>query len=318
MNQHQLPRDSLETSPEGPNEKLSPVFKIRDVVDQVVDQYQKAIAGEDYTLGLSTGIRQLDRMVGGLMPGLHMLASRPAMGKTTMMLNITEHICVELKVPCLIFSCDLPAYQIVRRMVFARARQSAFAPPNTDVIPDKAKQDHLKGAASEIAKSPLYIEDSFDFSIESLRSIATRYRRDAGIGFIAIDHLHLLMLKPMMIGLSREREIAEIAAQIKSLVREIDIPLLLLTDLSRKPENRRGGVPRMTDLQYYGMIERFADTIALLCRPEYYADTDEERDALHGKAELCLCKSPAGKSGDVELHFNPLLLRFEEIEPGEN
>ena len=120
----------------------------------------------------------------------------------------------------------------------------------------------------------------------------------------------------MMIGLSREREVFEITAQLKSLVREIDIPLLLLTDLSRKPENRRGGVPRMTDLQYYGMIERFADTIALLCRPEYYADTDEERDALHGKAELCLCKNPAGKSCDVELHFNPLLLRFEEIEPG--
>ena len=311
MNQHQLP--DLETSPEGTNEKLSTIFKIRNVVDQVVDQYQKAIAGEDHTLGLSTGIRQLDRMLGGLMPGLHMLASRPAMGKTAMMLNIAEHICVELKVPCLLFSCDLPAYQIVRRMVFARARQSAFAP--TDMVPDKSKQIDLKRAASEIAESPLYIEDSFGFSIESLRSIATRYRRDAGVGFIAIDHLHLLMLKPMMIGLSREREIAEITAQIKSLVREIDIPLLLLTDLSRRPENRRGGVLRVTDLQYYGMIERFADTIALLCRPEYYAETDEERDALHGKAELCLCKSPAGKSGDVELHFNPLLLRFEEMDP---
>lgn len=245
-----------------------------------------------------------------------MLASRPNMGKTTLMLNIAEHILVQLKVSCLIFSCDLPASQIVRRMVFARARQSPFGSPNTDVISDKAKQDHLKGAASEIAESPLYIEDSFDFSIESLRSIATRYRRDAGIGFIAIDHLHLLMLKPMMVGLSREREVFEITAQLKSLAREIDTPLLLLTDLSRKPEYRRGGVPRMTDIQYYSMIERFADTIALLCRPEYYAETDEERDALHGKAELCICKNPAGSRGDVEFHFNSMLLRFEEIEPG--
>lgn len=316
MNQHQLPFAHQEPPAESLNGKLTPVFNIRGAVEQVLDQYQKAITGEDHNLGLSTGFRQLDRMLGGLMPGLHMLASRPAMGKKTMMLNIVEHICVELKVPCLIFSCDLPAFQIVRRMVFARARQSAFAPPNTDVIPDKAKQDHFKGAASEIAESPLYIEDSFDFSIESLRSIATRYRRDAGIGFIAIDHLHLLMLKPMMIGLSREREVFEITAQLKSLARENDIPLLLLTDLSRKPEYRRGGVPRMTDIQYYGMIDQFADTIALLCRPEYYADTDEERDALHGKAELVLCKNPAGSSGDVEFHFNPMLLRFEEIEPG--
>ena len=316
MNQHQLPLDSLETSPEGPNEKLSPVFNIRNVVDQVLDQYQKAITRDDHNLGLSTGFRQLDRMLGGLLPGLHMLASRPNMGKTTLMLNIVEHMSVELRVPCLIFSCDLPAYQIVRRMVFARARQSAFAPTNTDMVPDKSKHIDLKRAASEIAESALYIEDSFDFSIESLRSIATRYRRDAGIGFIAIDHLHLLMLKPVMIGLSREREVFEIAAQLKSLVREIDIPLLLLTDLSRKPENRRGGVPRITDLHYYGTNERFADSIALLCRPEYYADTDEERDALHGKAELILCKNPAGSSGDVELHFNPMLLRFEEIESG--
>jgi replicative DNA helicase len=291
------------------------MFNIRNVVDRVLDQYQKAITREDHNLGLSTGFRQLDRMLGGLSPGLHMLASRPNMGKTTLMLNIVEHVSIELKVPCLIFSCDLPAYQIVRRMVFARARQSAFAPPNTDMVPDKSKQIDLKRAASEVAESPLYIEDSFDFSIESLRSIATRYRRDAGVGFIAIDHLHLLMLKPMMIGLSREREVVEIIGQLKSLVREFDIPLLLLTDLSRKPENRRGGVPRITDLHYGGMIE-LADTIALLCRPEYYADTDEERDALHGKAELVLCKSPAGSGGDVELHFNPMLLRFEEIEPG--
>ena len=315
MNQHQLPFAHQEPPAESLNGKLTPVFNIRGAVEQVLDQYQKAITGEDHNLGLSTGFRQLDRMLGGLSPGLHMLASRPNMGKTTLMLNIAEHMSVELKVPCLVFSCDLPAYQIVRRMVFARARQSAFAPPNTDMVPDKSKQIDLKGAASEIAESPLYIEDSFDFSIESLRSIATRYRRDAGIGFIAIDHLHLLMLKPMMIGLSREREVVEITAQLKSLAREIHIPILLLTDLSRKPEHRRGGVPRITDFHYGGMVE-LADTIALLSRPEYYADTDEEHDALHGKAELILCKNPAGSSGDVELHFNPMLLRFEEIEPG--
>jgi replicative DNA helicase len=317
MNQHQHTFDRPEPTPERKTREGSPVFNIRDVVDQVVDQYQKAISGEKANPGLSTGIRQLDLMLGDLMPGLHMLSSRPSMGKTTLMLKIVEHLSVDLKVPCLIFSGELPAYQIVRRMTFSRASQPACLPINSVTAPDQSEQLQLKNAASEIAESPLYIEDSFDLSIESLRSIATRYHRDADIRFIAIDHLNLLRSPSMMDEPSRGREVVEIVAQLKTLSRQINIPILLLSDLSRKPENRRGkqlGVPRITDLEYYNMVERFADTIALLYRAPFYAESEEERDALFGKAEVILCKNVAGNTGAVEFYFNSELMRFEEVE----
>jgi replicative DNA helicase len=127
MNRPQLPFDGPEASPDRQNGEPSPVFNIRDVVDQVLDQYQKAINGENHDIGLATGIQQLDRMLGGLMPGLHILASRPSMGKTTLMLNIVEHLSVGKKVACLIFSGALDSYQIVRRMTFSRARLSPVA-----------------------------------------------------------------------------------------------------------------------------------------------------------------------------------------------
>jgi replicative DNA helicase len=315
MNQHELPFDCPKTSPEIQDGELMPLFDIREVVDQVLGQYQKTISGLNDAPSLSTGISQLDRMLGGLRPGLHMLASRPAMGKTSLMLQIVEHLSVEQKVPCLIFSGALTSYQIVRRMAFSRAGQSAIVMPDAATVPDESEQLQLKKAASEIAESPLYIEDSFAFSIESLRSIAMRYKRDADLGFIAIDHLHLLRSTSMTNEPSRGREVVEIVAQLKTLAREIDIPILLLSDLSRKPENRWGGVPRMTDLVNYDIVERFADTIALLYRAQFYAESEEERDALLDKAELILCKNSDGKTGNVELHFDAHLLRFEEIEP---
>lgn len=315
MNQRQLPSDRPEPPPEGQKGEPLPLFSIREVVDEVWDQYQQTISGLNDAPGLSTGIRQLDRMLGGLMPGLYMLASRPAMGKTSLMLQIVEHLSVGQKVPCLIFSGALTSYQIVRRMVFSRAGQSPIAPPNAALVPDVSEQIQLKNAASKIAESPLFIEDSFDFSIESLRNIATRYKRAADIGFIAMDHLNLLRSKSMTDEPSRGREAIEIVAQLKTLAREIRIPILLLSDLGRKPENRRGGVPRMKDHECFDMVERFVDTIALLYRAEFYAESEEERVALLGKAELILCKNPGGITGHVELHFDSDLLRFQEIEP---
>lgn len=319
MNKQQSWFGHRQSEPVIQDPEMAPVFNIRAVIDQVLDQHQKATTGENLASGLSTGFQQLDRMLGGLMPGLHMLGSRPSMGKTTLMLGIVEHLCVEQNVPCLIFSGDLPAHQIVRRMIFLRAMQPACLPRDTAIVYNEPEQLQLKKAASEIAESPLYIDDSFDLSIESLLSVATRYKGDANVGFIAIDHLHLLRLKSMTVELSPAREIVEIVAQLKTLAKQIGIPILLLTDLSRRPENRKGsqlGVPRMADLQHCNIIQGFADTIALLYRAQFYAESEEERDTLLGKTELILCKNPAGNTGVVKFHFDSELLRFEEMEPG--
>jgi len=203
-------------------------------------------------------------------------------------------------------------------MTFSRAGQSACLARSAVTAPDEPEQLQLKNAAAEIAESPLYIEDSFDLSIESLRSIATRYQRDVNVCFIAIDHLNLLRSASMMDEPSRGREVVEIVAQLKTLSRQINIPILLLSDVSRKVEDNKRkqlGVPRVTDIEYYNMVDQFADTILILYRAAYYAASEEERDALTGKAELFLCKSPGGNTGVAKLHYNSELLRFEETEP---
>jgi replicative DNA helicase len=318
MNQPQLPTHSPTPSSGEPPEKSVFAFQVRKVVDQILDQYQKAVDGEMHSTGPYTGFERLDDMLNGLAPGLHLLASRPSMGKTSFMLNIVDHMCVEEKLPCLIFSADSTAYQLTRSMIFSRANQPARMTYAYSRPPEEADQLRLRNAASEIANAPLFIDDSFDLTVESLQHIATRYKQDENIGFIAIDHLHLLRSVITRTELSREREIVEIVARIRSLARELNVPILLIAGMGRQPEYRRrtpAGMPLAKDVRYFDLIEGFATSISLLYRASYYAETLDEKEALEGKADLNLCKNPNGNTGHIELRFDSTSRRFEESEP---
>jgi replicative DNA helicase len=318
MNQPQPPIDSPASSSDEQHVKSVFPFGIRDVVDQVWGDYLKAVDGELQSSGALTGFDDLDRMIGGLAPGLHLLASRPSMGKTTFMLNIVEHMSVENKLPCLIFSSDSTSYELTRCMVFSRARQCARMTYAYLRHPEKTDQLQIRKAASEIADAPLFIVDAFDQTIESLQRIASSYKKDENIGFIAIDHLHLLRSVFTRAELSREREIVEIVARIRGLARELNIPILLITDLNRRPEysrRRPSGMPRLTDMRHFNLIEGFATTISILYRPEYYAETEEEREAYENKAQLLVCKNPRGDTGEIHFRFDAGIRRFEESEP---
>jgi replicative DNA helicase len=299
------------------SENESTTFKFNDVLDQVVDHYMKELGGREQERGPLTGFHQLDRLLGGLMPGLHVLASRPSMGKTTLMLNIIDYLSIERKLPCLIFSCDLSSYQIIKRMLFSRARQAPAYAFDVKYVPDKSELRRLKQAVDEIGKSSLFIEDSFEYFIEALRNIAMRYKRDEQIGFIAIDHLHLLRSKSIPCEQSQKRQIVGIVAEIKSLARELKVPILLLTGLNRKPESRRGrqlGLPTISDIRFYKTIERYADTITLLYRPSYYVESVEDREPRFNKVEFILCKNLDGTTGIAHSWFDSLLVRFEDVE----
>lgn len=318
MNQPQSPNDSPAPSSDEPHVKSIIPFRIRDVVDQVWGNFLKAVDGELHSSSAFTGFDGLDDMIGGLAPGLHLLASRPSMGKTTFMLNIVEHMSVEQNLPCLIFSGDSTSYELTRCMVFSRARQPARMTYGHSHHPENAVRCLIRKAASEISNAPLFIDDSFDLTIESLQRIAARYKKDENIGFIAIDHLHLLRSVFTRVELSREREIVEIVARIRGLARELNIPILLITDLSRRPEYRRhrpSGMPRLSDMRHFNLIEGFATTISLLYRPEYYAETEEEREAHENQAQLIVCKNPKGNTGSIDFRFDAVIRRFEESEP---
>jgi replicative DNA helicase len=291
---------------------------IKQSVDQVIDQFQKLLAGEQGAQGISTGYEELDRMSNGLKPGeMFVIAARPSMGKTSLMMNIVEHVCIDQAKPSLVFSCEMSAFQLVQRLVFSRAK---FALSNLSRGYKATKADlmRVQRAATEVSAARMFIDDTPGVTINEVRAKARRKKRDEGLEFIAIDYLQLMKSRTKQAENSREREIAEISAGIKGLAKELQVPIVILAQLNRGPENRTGksiGVPRMSDLRESGSIEQDADMVGLLYRSAYYAEDQEEKDAEAGKAELVLAKNRNGETGHIPLTFIADLMRFESGPP---
>ena len=312
--------DSVEakilTIREGAETNASPTIK--QSVNEVIEQFQALLAGEKKSQGIGTGFQELDRMSSGLKAGeMFVVAARPSMGKTSFMMNIVEHICLELEKPSMVFSCEMSAFQLVQRLVFARAKFS-ISMLSRGYTPTKGDLIRIQRAALETSKAKLFIDDTAGISINELRAKARRKKRDEDIQFIAIDYLQLMKSRTKQAENSREREIAEISAGIKGLAKELGIPILILAQLNRGPESRAGkslGVPRMSDLRESGAIEQDADMVGLLYRSAYYAEDAEEKAELAGKAELVLAKNRNGETGHVPLTFIADLMRFETGAP---
>lgn len=266
-------------------------------------------------LGLSTGYPRLDKMINGLKSGeLFVIAARPSMGKTSFMLNILEHLALEVKKPVLAFSCEMPSVQLVERLLYARSgvsKQQLLAQGGS-ITKDDMKR--LKHAISELRASRLVIDDTAGISISELRAKARRVQRDhPDLCCIGIDYLQLMRSHTKQAQNSREREIAEISGGLKALAKELGLPIIVLAQLNRGPENRPGknkGVPMMSDLRESGAIEQDADMIGLLYRSAYYAEDDEERQEIGADANLALAKNRNGPTGDVPLTFIAELMRF--------
>jgi len=241
------------------------------------------------------------------------------MGKTSFMMNIVEHICLDQGKPCMVFSCEMSSAQLVQRLLFARAKFAA-SQLSRGYTPKKQELERVRNSSVQIINSKLFIDDTAGISINELRAKARRKKRDEGIEFIAIDYLQLMKSRTKQAENSREREIAEISGGIKALAKELHIPILILAQLNRGPEGRTGkslGVPRMSDLRESGSIEQDADLVGLLYRNKYYAENEEERAALEGKAELVLAKNRNGETGGIPLTFIEELMRFETGPPAE-
>jgi replicative DNA helicase len=296
-------------------------FHIKQSVGEVISHFEALLSGDVEVQGAPTGYADLDRMCKGLKPGeMFVVAARPSMGKTSFMMNVAEHICIDQGVPSMVFSCEMTAFQIVQRLVFSRAR-FAMAQMGRGFKPRKEDLLRIKRAAEEVASSKMFVDDTPGILIDTLRAKARRRKREDNIGFIAIDYLQLLKSGSKQAQNSREREIGEISAGIKGLAKELGIPILVLAQLNRGPEGRTGkslGVPRMSDLRESGTIEQDADMIGLLYRTAYYAETEEEKEAEAGKAELVLAKNRNGETGHVPLTFIADLMRFETRARDEN
>ena len=296
---------------EGADVEQAPTVK--EDVRKVIEAFEQYLAGGGAPQGIRSGYTQLDTMSNGLKPGeMFVIAARPSMGKTSFVMNIIEHICLDAKLPCMFFSCEMTSEQIVNRLLFARARY-AISNLRNGFTPTKADLTRIKNAATEIADSKLLIDDTAGISISELRAKARRKKKEEDIQLIAIDYLQLMKSTSKQALGSREREVAEISSGLKALAKELGVPVIVLAQLNRGPENR-GGSPRMSDLRESGSIEQDADMVGLLFRTAYYAEDQEQRDEMDGIAELTLAKNRNGPTGSIPLTFIKELMRFENSE----
>lgn len=291
---------------------------VKATVDAVLDGIQARMKGSAETMGLSTGFNELDNLGCRLKPGeMFVIAARPSMGKTSLMMNIVEHLCIGQSQSGMVFSLEMTRAQLIERLLYCRGKVNAkpfipgYVPPQGDLL-------RLKNSAMAIASAKLHVNDMPGLSIGQLRAIARRKHRDSKLRFIAIDYLQLMKSTSKQATGSREREVAEISAGIKGLAKELGIPIIVLAQLNRGPENRTGknaGRPRMSDLRESGSLEQDADMVGLLYRDAYYATDEADKEASAGRASLILDKNRNGATGTANLTFIAELMRFEDGSP---
>ncbi len=261
--------------------------------------------------GLTTGFYELNDKLCGLNRGdLIVLAARPGMGKTAFALNLVENAGLALneglgrKPTVLFFSLEMGKDQIVSRMLCSRAEVDAFKLRTGRIPPDD--RGRLTDAADELARSSIFIDDTPALTVMALRGRARRIKAKHGLDLVVVDYLQL-MSHPK--AESRQMEISAISRSLKALARELDVPVIALSQLSRQVESRDDKRPMLSDLRESGSIEQDADIVIMLFREEYYLP-DPVPDDKKNKAEVIIAKHRNGPSGTIMLHFFPAVVRF--------
>ena len=290
------------------------MLSMKEQVMSTLESIEKLFENKGAITGVSTGFRDFDKLTSGLHSSeMIVIAARPSMGKTALAMNIAEHAAIQLKLPVAIFSLEMSAQQLVQRMLCSRARVNLAK--TRDGFLSEADFPKLTNAASKLAEAKIFIDDSAGLSILELRAKARRLKAQQDVQLIVVDYLQLLRSTSRRAQDNRQLEISEISAGLKGLAKELKIPIIVVAQLNRNPEIRTGsgkGVPRLADLRESGAIEQDADLVGLLIREEYYADSDEERTELEGKAELIIAKQRNGPIGQVKLTFLKDFTRFED------
>ncbi|MFQ6032812.1 MAG: replicative DNA helicase [Candidatus Zixiibacteriota bacterium] len=277
---------------------------------EAIEEYQKK---GGMVTGLSTGFFELDTLTGGLQNSdLIVVASRPSMGKTAFCLSIAEHVAIEERVPVGIFSLEMAKSQLAQRMLCSRARFSTHK-MRTGRISDH-EYSNLAVAVGPLAESKIFIDDTPNIGILQMRAKARRLKAQFDVGLIVVDYLQL-MQGPRGAE-SRQQEISMISRSLKGLAKELNVPVVAVSQLSRKVEDRGGDKrPMLADLRESGAIEQDADVVIFVYRPEFYG-IEKFRDGApsQGVAEIIVSKHRNGPTGDLRLTFIKDYARFENME----
>lgn len=287
-----------------------------EAVKETMAQVERILDTRRGLTGLSTGFANLDGKIQGLRGGeMIVLAARPSMGKTSLAMNIAERVATGTRDPdhqgraVGIFSLEMSRESLVMRMLCSHAEVSAFR-LNRGILPTREAHGKLTTAASVLSKAPIYLDDTGGLDVMELRARARRLKQKNGIELIVIDYLQLLHAREYA-RQGRQIETAAISGDLKAMAKELNVPVLVLSQLSRAPEQRdRLVVPKLSDLRDSGAIEQDADVVCMLRRPCKYPDDDEAEDLT--LAVVDVAKQRNGPTGDVRLNFVEEYLRFED------
>tara|TARA_B110000858_G_scaffold179330_1_gene215923 strand:- start:112 stop:1623 length:1512 start_codon:yes stop_codon:yes gene_type:complete len=282
------------------------------VVKKAIDNIDKARSQDGGVSGVPSGFADLDKLTGGWQRSdMIVLAARPGMGKTAFVLTMARNVAVDQGIPVAVFSLEMSSVQLVQRLITAETGISS------DKFRKGTLEDHeyqqLHDRIGKLSKSPLFIDDTPGLNVFELRAKCRRLKSTHGIDLVVIDYLQLMSANSKNSG-NREQEISSISRSIKSIAKELDIPVIALSQLSRMVETRGGDKrPMLSDLRESGAIEQDADIVSFIYRPEYYGFTDHEEGLdTNGLAEFIIAKHRNGGLGTVHMKFVKRLAKFED------
>jgi replicative DNA helicase len=288
--------------------------KMSSLIGQAIKQIEVARNQKTGVTGVESGFTELDRITSGWQKSdLIIIAARPAMGKTAFVLSLGRNAAVDFGKPIAVFSLEMSSIQLVSRLIASESELSA------EKLRKGQLEDHefeqLNAKIGKLAEAPIFIDDTPALSIFELRAKARRLHQQHGIQMLVVDYLQLMTAGGDNRG-NREQEISSISRSLKSIAKELNIPVIALSQLSRAVETRGGDKkPQLSDLRESGAIEQDADMVLFIHRPEYYGlEADEAGNSTQGKAEIIIAKHRNGKVGSVGLKFIDRLAKFTDMD----
>jgi replicative DNA helicase len=286
---------------------------VKNILNDTFKYIERLYERQEHVTGVPTGLTRLDEMTAGLQPSdLILIAGRPSMGKTAFALSIAQHVGIKLHMKVLVLSLEMSSQQLVQRMLSSEGRVDSLAVRTGRL---QAQDWHrLTSAAGRLSEAPIFIDDSPGLSVLEVRAKARRMKAEHGLDVIVIDYLQLMRGRANLDN--RQQEISEISRSLKALAKELNVPVVALSQLSRAIETRGDNSPRLSDLRESGALEQDADVIMFLHRPSFYSKDPQEEEARK-TAEVHIGKQRNGPTGKIEVAFLSQYARFENLATGD-
>jgi len=286
---------------------------IKPILKEAARQIEEASRREDGLSGIPSGFTALDRITSGWQKtDLIIVAARPAMGKTAFVLSMARNMAVEHRKPVAVFSLEMSSVQLVNRLIAAETELGSEKIKNGRLA--EWEWEHFNRKLNVLEEAPMFIDDTPALSVFEFRAKCRRLKMQHDIGVVIVDYLQLMTAGTDGRG-NREQEVSLISRSLKAIAKELDIPILALSQLNRSVESREGKRPQLSDLRESGAIEQDADLVLFIHRPEYYGITEDENgNSLLGVAEIIVAKHRNGSVGDVQLAFKKQQVKFCDLE----